>query len=195
MNRSEVARRKVLDAGVELLHDAGIPAFTVEAVSKRSGVAKTTIYRHWPNGTQLLVDTVGCIIEPVPTPNSGSLAGDLHALYSTILPTSADEIDDKRRMMFGLLQAAAGDPDLQASLEQFFRERTGPVRTILQLAQARGDVSSDLDLDRAVDMIEGPILFRFLIRRVPVTHGELAEVIAAIVDGLARRSVPHDARR
>src|SRR5437899_1011281 len=37
----------------ELLSEAGLGGVSVDAVSKRSGVAKTTIYRHWPSRTAL----------------------------------------------------------------------------------------------------------------------------------------------
>jgi AcrR family transcriptional regulator len=186
--RSETARRKVLDAAVSLLHDAGIPAFTVEAVAKRSGVAKTTIYRHWPSSNRLLIDTIDCIIEPFPTPNTGSLRDDLRLLYSMTVPASADEIADKGRLMFGLLHAAADDPDLQSALEDLFRERTGPIRTIVQLAQARGELPDDLDIELAVDMVEGPIIFRYLVRRQPVDQHDFEGLLDRIAVGLAERS-------
>lgn len=187
MSRSENARRKVLHAGVELLHDAGVPAFTVEAVAKRSGVAKTTIYRHWPGGSELLIDTLRSFIEPLPTPNTGCLRDDLRTLYSLIVPTSADEITDAGRMMFGLLHAAADDPDLRSALEDLFRERTGPIRTLLQLAQGRGELPADLDLDLAVDLVEGPFLFRFLIRREPFTQSDFDALLDRVIAGLAHR--------
>ena len=59
--RSEEAQKKVLDTAVELVAEVGISGFTVDAVSKRSGVAKTTIYRRWrrplgncPNGERTM---------------------------------------------------------------------------------------------------------------------------------------------
>jgi AcrR family transcriptional regulator len=187
--RSETARRKVLDAAVALLRDAGIPAVTVDAVAKRSGVAKTTIYRHWPSSSRLLMDTIECIIEPFPTPNTGSLRDDLRTLYSMTVPASADEIADKGRLMFGLLHAAADDPDLRSALEGLFRERTGPIRTIVQLAQARGELPDDLDVELAIDMVEGPIIFRYLVRRQPVDQHDFEALLDRIAVGLAQPSL------
>src|SRR5215831_17709292 len=54
--RSESARRAVLDAARTLFARGGYPAATIEAISARSGVAKTTIYRWWANRAALLVD-------------------------------------------------------------------------------------------------------------------------------------------
>src|SRR5262245_17443223 len=54
--RSQRARRAVLDAARELVGKGGYDAATIEAIAARSGVAKTTIYRSWPNRAALVVD-------------------------------------------------------------------------------------------------------------------------------------------
>jgi len=46
--RSEEARRKVLGAASDLMAARGVASLTIDEVAARSGVAKTTIYRHWP---------------------------------------------------------------------------------------------------------------------------------------------------
>src|SRR5437763_14845266 len=53
--RSESARRAVLDAARILFERGGYHAASIEAIAARSGVAKTTIYRWWPNRAALLV--------------------------------------------------------------------------------------------------------------------------------------------
>src|SRR5678815_3644169 len=54
--RSESARRAVLEAAGDLLKKGGYRATTIEAISARSGVAKTTIYRWWSNRAALVVE-------------------------------------------------------------------------------------------------------------------------------------------
>ena len=46
--RSEEARRKALAAATDLIVERGVANLSIEEVAARSGVAKTTIYRHWP---------------------------------------------------------------------------------------------------------------------------------------------------
>ena len=46
--RIERTRQVVLDAALALVAESGYGAVTIEAVAARSGVAKSTIYRHWP---------------------------------------------------------------------------------------------------------------------------------------------------
>lgn len=56
---SRVLRSKdaVITASVRLFVEGGPRAVTVEAVCESSGVAKTTIYRHWRDRAHLLADT------------------------------------------------------------------------------------------------------------------------------------------
>src|SRR5678815_265436 len=54
--RSESARRAVLEAAGDLLKKGGYRTTTIEAISARSGVAKTTIYRWWSNRAALVVE-------------------------------------------------------------------------------------------------------------------------------------------
>src|SRR3954462_1557226 len=52
--RSAETDRRIHSAALRLLHDDGPLAGTVEAVGELSGVAKTTIYRRYPNRAALL---------------------------------------------------------------------------------------------------------------------------------------------
>ncbi|CAN5525118.1 TetR/AcrR family transcriptional regulator [soil metagenome] len=187
MGRSEDARRKVLDAGVQLILSDGVPSFTVEAVAKRSGVAKTTIYRHWPDPDVLLIDTLRSTIQAIPTPNTGSLQDDLEQLLATLAPCDDHAAAEQIRILFGVLQRAAGDEALRAAFDDMMRERFGPIRTVLELAQARGDIDSHLDLDLGVDLVIGPLLHRHLMRRQSVDPAVTATIVRHVIAGLCPR--------
>jgi AcrR family transcriptional regulator len=47
-------RERVLDAAQELFHAQGIDAVGVDAISARSGVSKSTLYRHFPGKAELV---------------------------------------------------------------------------------------------------------------------------------------------
>ena len=51
--RSEEARRKTLAAVVDVIVERGVANLNIEEVAARSGVAKTTIYRQWPERASL----------------------------------------------------------------------------------------------------------------------------------------------
>ncbi len=66
------SRRVVLEAAVAVLAESGYGAFTIDAVARRSGVARSTIYRLWPGRAELIDDALNTLnvqpAEPVDTP-------------------------------------------------------------------------------------------------------------------------------
>jgi AcrR family transcriptional regulator len=59
----------VIEAALDLLGDAGYGGTSIDAISRRSGVARTTIYRHWRSLAEIVheaaMTTVG--VKAVPT--------------------------------------------------------------------------------------------------------------------------------
>lgn len=179
---SEEARQKALTAAAAVIAEHGIEGFTVDAVAKASGVAKTTIYRHWDSGNALLLAAIDCMIVPFPTPNTGSLATDLRSFLEVILPVASD--NSMGRAMLGLMAAAASDEELAKLHQAMMRERMTPIVTMLELAVARGEIRPDVDLDLALDFIEGPFFFRKLVKREPLDSDQIDQLVSMIVAGL-----------
>jgi AcrR family transcriptional regulator len=181
--RTERVRGAVLPAVVDLLDQCGVVGLTVEAVAARSGVAKTTIYRHWPTKADLTLEALGTLHENLPTPNTGDLRKDLRACFVEV---TEHELDDRKRRIFGsLLDAAQRDPEYADLLNDINAERMQPLRTVLELAQHRGQLRADVDLDEVADLVIGPVLARILVSRRPVDGPFIDLVVDAFVDGLS----------
>src|SRR5215831_20773368 len=71
------SKEAILKVTSELLSETGFSGVSVDEVSRRSGVAKTTIYRHWPTRTALLLEACLQFAPRLQPPNTGSLRGDL----------------------------------------------------------------------------------------------------------------------
>ena len=110
---SEAARAKMLGAAADLVLDAGVDGFSVDEVARRSGVAKTTIYRHFPSAKELLVAALDRIMTAPPTPDTGSLREDLLEYLASVRPTFADVA--LRNLFFEIYSASARDPELRAA--------------------------------------------------------------------------------
>src|SRR5688500_13972105 len=54
--RNEATRQAILDAAIDLVVTTGFAALSVEAIAKRAGVGKQTIYRWWPSKGAVLLD-------------------------------------------------------------------------------------------------------------------------------------------
>lgn len=52
------ADEEILRVSLELLREYGYRAFTVDLVSERTGIAKTTIYRRWPTKGALVAAAI-----------------------------------------------------------------------------------------------------------------------------------------
>ncbi len=178
---SETARQKAIDATFAILGDEGIDGFSIEAVTRRSGVAKTTIYRHWSSANELLVDALDCHIETVPAPDTGSLHGDLTAMTTSALEVMADPA--RRRMLLDLLSAAASDPELEQIKQALVSERTHPIVEIVERAVERGEIPP-IEPERAVTFVHGPLMARTMLQGEPPTTDELPELIELIMRGL-----------
>src|SRR5262249_43817854 len=78
--RVEKSKKAVLGTVYEWLTKSGLSGVSVEEVSRRSGVAKTTIYRHWPSRESLLLDACSQLSTRPLVPHTGNLRTDLETL-------------------------------------------------------------------------------------------------------------------
>jgi len=180
--RSEQANKAALDATVEILLTAGVEGVTLEEVAVRSGVARSTLYRHF-GSREGLISTAACrCIVAHPTPDTGSLATDLRYLFDRF-----GEADSKRGvsdLLPLLIDAGKRDPEIERIVESIVAERRRPIHTVLQLAQLRGEIAADLDLDTALAIVIGPFTFRRLIEGREVTPEFVDTVLVAAIAGL-----------
>jgi AcrR family transcriptional regulator len=180
--RSEEARRKALAAATDLIIERGVSQLTIEEVASRSGVAKTTIYRHWPERGSLVLDTVRACFGAVPTPDTGTLRGDLDAYFNGMV--MADLSGPIGHLMPSLIEAAARDSEIELLVDKVSQERQRPILDIVERAQARGELPGDLDPRVVVGTIVGPIVFRKLIWRQPLDAAYLEGCLDVAVAGL-----------
>ena len=190
--RSEEARRKAIEAATDLIVERGVAALTIEEVAARSGVAKTTIYRHWPERPGLILDTVRTSFQHVGTPDTGSLRGDLMAFFGGLV--RADLSGKVGRLMPCLIDAASRDPEMELLLERLGEERQAPIMAIVARAQERGELPDDLDQRVVIGAIVGPIVFRKVMQRQPVDASYIEACLDVAITGLAA-TAPGASRR
>ncbi len=181
--RSGEAHRAILDATLELLQEAGFSALTVEGVASRAGVGKATIYRRWPSKLPLVVEAFGQLpaFEDVDT---GDLARDLKAMLSRYLH---DFLSTPLATVYPSLAAErAHNPELGAVLDPVLRGRRRPLEAALKRAVARGEVSPDVDLDLAADLIVGPIAVRLFFRGMKIHPDMVDPMVDLALEGVRR---------
>ncbi|MCU0268614.1 MAG: TetR/AcrR family transcriptional regulator [Acidimicrobiales bacterium] len=181
-SRSDRARDAVLTATVELLEEVGVERLSIEKVASRSGVAKTTIYRHWPTKADLIVSAVRGVAVAVPTPNTGDVRADLISCIRSLHVAVVES--GMVRILPSLLDAAQRDPEVADLQDRIHDERDVPIRTVLELAQLRGDLPAGIDVDDAADLLLGPLMLRTLLTRESLDDAFVALVVDTVLRGL-----------
>jgi AcrR family transcriptional regulator len=184
----------VLAAARELFEERGYDAATIDAVAARSGVAKTTIYRWWPNRASLLVEVLAEVhTAAVPLPAGGepvrAIVGELRDAAEALNGLTG-------KLLSALLGKAQHDPEVREELlDGLFRPRRASTARVLRRAQETGAIRPDVPPDIAADLLFGPLFYRMLVRHGPVTKAFMMQVFRYAMDGLHAPSPARAARR
>ena len=78
--RDEAIDAAILDATVQEMIEVGFFAMSIERVAARAGVAKTTVYRRYPDAAELGLQALAHLKGPAADPPEGSVREQLLAL-------------------------------------------------------------------------------------------------------------------
>ena len=170
-------RHAVLAAAREVLLDEGWEGVTLGRVAERSGYARTTLYRHWPQRLDLLRDLIGEEARLAHTKPTGNLRDDLVAeLEAFRVAVTSTGLG---RVMIAIGQQARDDAEL-ADLNRSMRSEGARVLDeIVVGASAAGTLPEGLRADAAVAQLVGPVLFRYLFED---DHALDLEYVESVVD-------------
>ncbi len=177
--RSELSHEAILDAVLKLLEDEGYGALTIEGVARQAGVGKQTIYRWWKCRAELVLEAyANHTSSKIPLPDKGSLRADLEAF----LTAGCKRLTDiSGPIMRGLMADAVLDEEFrEVLLSAFLRKRQDAFKALLERGVARAELSADVDLDLACDLVFGPIWHRLLLKQGRL-DARFARQLAAVV--------------
>lgn len=180
----------MLAAVRDLAWSDGLAAVSIDEVARRSGVAKTTLYRHFGTKQALLVAALDDLIEPPTAPDTGSLERDLVALLESVLPIFRDR--DIRALSLEIAAAAARDAALDELFGAFFGGRMGPLLSVVERAVARGELAPGLEPEVAIEIIEGPLIARSMIDPARLDDVPIEQLAERAAVELRRAAPPTD---
>ncbi|MEW9553565.1 TetR/AcrR family transcriptional regulator [Nonomuraea sp. NPDC050783] len=174
--RSEVARRAILQAALDLCARDGYQNVTMKGIAEAAGSGRQTVYRWWQTRAQVMLEAVTEIMAESmpPIPGSGDPRADLVAFLEQ---TFAMAQGVAGQVVVGLMADAQADAAVAAELRA---KVIGPRRAALREVLARGALPADVDLELAVDVIFGVMWYRLLNRHAEVNVA-LAEEIAGLL--------------
>jgi len=172
----ERTRRAVLEAAGEVLVERGFSTATIDAVSERSRVARSTIYRHWPDLPALLVEAFGELAGGgLEVPDTGDVRDDLVALFGAL--ARGMTVAPSLRALPSLADAATRDPRYESLLRDFIDSRREPTREVLRRGIRKRQLPRSTDIERLIDLIGAPLFYRRLVSQQPLDEPGLVEFL------------------
>lgn len=187
--RVEGAREsEILDAALALLARVGYDRLTMDAVASEAKASKATLYRRWSTKSSLVVDALLRTKEALQASDvdTGSLRGDLIAMATC----HGGLTDNKSAMlMAGVVTALHHDPDFAEEFRtRVLGSKIQVARDVFERAQARGEISADLDLDLLAPALAGIVLHRSFVLGLPADQTTVQRVVDEIIIPAATRS-------
>ena len=169
----------VIAATCALLRDVGYARLSMDAIARRAGVARGTLYRRWHSKALLVYEAVFTRTEAAPFPDTGGLEGDLRAIVWSLLDEFA--APEAVAALPGLLADLDADQRLRRAItEQFLPPAREYLMQVFARAQARGEVAAHAPVREVFDALAGAVFVRALFTEGPLDD-ELGEALVALM--------------
>jgi AcrR family transcriptional regulator len=182
------ARDKMLRAAQTIVRERGLDAFTVDAVASESGVAKTTIYRHFDSSNELLLAALSDTVGEVPDIDTGDPRADLIEVLRQYASMASQP--GLHQLLTAVMQRAATDDDFGRLHQGLIAERKLPLRLAIQRAIACGMIDPTIDIDLVAALLEGPLIARVMHDRGEFRAGEIEVLVNLVLRAVAPADQP-----
>lgn len=190
--RSSESEEAILAATLQLLKEKPLRDITIEAIARRAGVGKMTIYKWWPSKAYVAFDAFGNTISKViRIPDTGDVEKDL----TELLRLSMKFYSSSTGRIFGqFLAESQSDPEFAALFrERLLQPRREMIGEFLDRAMKRGVIDHTLDREVVLDLVFGPMIFRLMAGHGPLNKAEAKAMISILIRGMGCR-VPRTKR-
>jgi AcrR family transcriptional regulator len=181
--RSSESEEAILTATLQLLKEKPLREITIEAIARKAGVGKMTIYKWWPSKVYVALDAFRKTINKmIVAPDTGDTERDL----TELLRSSMSSYSTATGRIFGqFLAECQTDPEFAILFrERFMKPRREATREILNRAIKRGEIDPTLDQEMIMDLIFGPMVFRLMAGHGPLNKTEADAMISILLRGI-----------
>ena len=181
--RSHDVDTAILQAALELLAARGPEGVTMNAVAKRSGVARASIYLRFPGRDALLAATVRAAIGRDPFVLTGDLRADLRLGAGQTQAILANP--DFRKVLPEIVRGLLRQPDGADAISfEIVAPNRGPIADEYRRLAAGSGLRTDIDPGLPARLIVGGLLGYLLEEGTPPTPEMAAETAEIVIDGL-----------
>lgn len=151
-----MAQRRDVDADITeatlaLLRTKGPRSVTVEAVTARSGIAKTTIYRRHSDRRDMLAVALSRVTAPEPLAPDADAPGRLRWVIKEAVRAIEDGIGYGG---FAALLTDA-DPEFTALFRRILVDQRSAIEAVIDVGRADGSFRADVDAAALIDAVVG----------------------------------------
>ncbi len=177
------ATRLIQAVALELAYAGGIGNATVERIAEEAGVAKTTIYRRWPNAAAIVMAGFLEEIGPLVTyEGRRSIVATVKSNIRHLVRAMQGRRGDLLRHLVGAVQTS--EELKEAFLGQLIMPRREEARAAFQRAIAAGELAPHTDVDIILDLLYGAVYYRLFVSFTPFHPRFVDEIVDRAFHGL-----------
>jgi AcrR family transcriptional regulator len=150
--RDPAVDRRIAQAALDVFGDAGWAGFAMEAVAKRAGVGKASLYLRWSNKEALLTDALTAGLPRISDVDTGTLHGDLAELATQILDLY---LGSASRAAMRLNLEANTIPGIAEHYEAMRTSQVLAARAIVRRGIDRGELPGTVPITLLLDTLVG----------------------------------------
>lgn len=159
--RSTKSHQAMLKATLELLGEVGFENMSIEAISARAGVGKTTIYRRYNSKEELVADAIESIRQDVVIPDTGNLYNDLNELIENAAQITLSPLG--RQTVAMIISSAASNAQFaQIYWTKYLQPRREAFAKVIERATMRNEIQVDVDPGLIFDSMSGIMLYALI---------------------------------
>ncbi len=182
--RNPTTSRRIQEVALELAYSGGIGNATVERIAEHTGVAKTTIYRRWPNAASIVMDGFLDEIGPlIAYDEKHSIVGALKSNLRHLVNALKGRRGELLRHLIGAAQTST---ELR---EAFLRQLIEPRRELARKAFKRGIETGELrpeaNAEIILDLLYGAVYYRLFVSFKPFPAKFVDQIVDRVFQGLA----------
>ncbi len=178
--RNPESQTAILNAARELIAEAGLAGFSIEAVARRAQAGKPTIYRWWPSRTLLLLDVYAGLKLELDDVDTGTLEGDIAAFLSGLMRFWNGGAGDVFR---SVVAEAQSDPAAREAVAAFHAERQASTAAMLGRQRPGEAVLSTEQAQRLGALTFSYAFTRLMMGSAEVPDDELGRTAKALAAG------------
>lgn len=178
-----VSHAAIMDAVYELLKEIPARDLTMEAVARRAGVGKPTLYKWWPSKAALIMAMFQeRLAGEFESPKTGTAEEAIRARMRRAIQQFNGLFG---KVMADLIAEGQADPSVLNELyERHIGLRRASAIALVERGKAAGEFAANTDGELLIDAIVAPAFYRMLLRFAPLTEKYASALIDQVLAGV-----------